>query len=604
MAWRSKLNLLGRPTIVHGGSETTGLRGNKAWGVLAYLVFAHAQTPREELAELLFADAADPLGALRWNLSVVRRALGEDVLQGQALLLRFPPGTKIDVHIVTSGRWEDALQLGGFGRPLLESMTFYGGFDAWLEVERARMAGTTRALLREACLAQLGMGDPREAASVAARLTRLDPYEEEHWLLLVRSLGAAGDHAAARRQAATASEMFRRDLDVDVSGTLASAAVPRKGFLSLREPSAASADAHLEAGQAAIQAGAVGTGLESLRRAVADARTIHGEGLLARALLELGTALIHAARGHDDEGASVLYEVLDVGEKDSSTIAAACRELGYTEFLGARYDRSLAWLERALAVAADDSGELGRIRSVLGSVLSDLARYPEALTTLEQSIRDSEVAGDRRGVAYTRSMIGRVHLLRGHLNAAERELNLSEEGARTESWTGFLPWPQALLGHVQLHAGHVGAARDRFEHAFALGCQLGDPCWEALAARGLALAHVSEGDIDEAVHTFLDALRRCRRVRDTYRWVDCYIGLALAEVGVNHGLADAAEWVDDVERMAAGAGIREFVVLAKLLRFQDGDRGALDDARSLSIGIDNPNLMARISGASREPING
>ena len=51
-------------------------RGHKAWGLLAYLLRSRVPPSRERLATLLFPEADDPLGALRWTLSEVRRRLG------------------------------------------------------------------------------------------------------------------------------------------------------------------------------------------------------------------------------------------------------------------------------------------------------------------------------------------------------------------------------------------------------------------------------------------------------------------------------------------------------------------------------------------------
>ncbi|MGH2383130.1 MAG: hypothetical protein ACRDG7_18165 [Candidatus Limnocylindria bacterium] len=52
----------------------------------------------------------------------------------------------------------------------------------------------------------------------------------------------------------------------------------------------------------------------------------------------------------------------------------------------------------------------------------------------------------------------------------------------------FLAYPQSLLGAVDLAEGRIVEASDAFDSAFALGCQIGDPCWEGLGARGIGLA--------------------------------------------------------------------------------------------------------------------
>ena len=53
--------------------------------------------------------------------------------------------------------------------------------------------------------------------------------------------------------------------------------------------------------------------------------------------------------------------------------------------------------------------------------------------------------------------------------------------------------PQSFRAEVDLLRGHIDEAAERFEHAFALGCQLADPCWEGIAGRGLGLVAAARG---------------------------------------------------------------------------------------------------------------
>jgi hypothetical protein len=64
--------LLGPPAIQRDGRPARPPRGRKAWALLAYLLLADRPPSRRHLAELLFADADDPLGALRWSLAELR----------------------------------------------------------------------------------------------------------------------------------------------------------------------------------------------------------------------------------------------------------------------------------------------------------------------------------------------------------------------------------------------------------------------------------------------------------------------------------------------------------------------------------------------------
>ena len=72
----------------------------------------------------------------------------------------------------------------------------------------------------------------------------------------------------------------------------------------------AAVTSQLDAGRAAIAAGAVQAGIECLRRACADAAAFRDAALQGRALAALGGALVHAVRGRDEEGAVVLHEAI------------------------------------------------------------------------------------------------------------------------------------------------------------------------------------------------------------------------------------------------------------------------------------------------------
>jgi tetratricopeptide (TPR) repeat protein len=246
--------------------------------------------------------------------------------------------------------------------------------------------------------------------------------------------------------------------------------------------------AQLEAGEAAVAAGAWEAGLESLREAAAGARRLDDAELQARVLSSLGSALVHAARGHDEEGSTALHEAKTIADSTGQRQVAARtrRELAYVELLRARYERARAWLEEAAAIAGDDDGEYAWIAAIRGACETEVADYPRAASWLRSSLARAEQAGDGSAQAFALAFIGRFHLLRGELEPAEKALSEAVRLAQL-GWTSFLPWPEALLAEVQLQGGDVPAASAGFEHAYALGRQLSDPCWESIAERGLGL---------------------------------------------------------------------------------------------------------------------
>jgi DNA-binding SARP family transcriptional activator len=106
--------LLGPPEIERDGVVVAPPRGHKAWAVLAYLLLEERPVSRARLAGLIFGDADDPLGALRWTLAQLRRALGvTGTLRGDPLELGLlPAGTAVDVLALAAGDPDPALARG------------------------------------------------------------------------------------------------------------------------------------------------------------------------------------------------------------------------------------------------------------------------------------------------------------------------------------------------------------------------------------------------------------------------------------------------------------------------------------------------------------
>ena len=92
MAEPLAIHLLGpQPRAVRAGHRQPAPRGRKVWALLAYVLLTESAPSREWLAQLLFSDANDPLNALSWNLTQLRRLLGhESSIAGEPVVLRLP----------------------------------------------------------------------------------------------------------------------------------------------------------------------------------------------------------------------------------------------------------------------------------------------------------------------------------------------------------------------------------------------------------------------------------------------------------------------------------------------------------------------------------
>jgi DNA-binding SARP family transcriptional activator len=592
------IRLVGRPEIERDGLVVAPPRGHKSWAVLAYLVLAGRPVARAQLAALIFGDAADPLGALRWSLAQLRCALGvPGALDGDPLALRLPPGTAVDVLALGAGDPDPALARG----ELLERVDLGGATDfaAWLLVERRRIAGLCEAVLRDAALTGLAGGVPLDAAAFASRAVAMNPFDDAAHELLVRCLARAGDVGAAREHADACERLFRRELGRAPDPGVWRAAGEREEGSGPALGDRAAAVGQLEAGRAAVAAGAVEPGIACLRQASAEARAVGDPALLARSLAALGSALVHLLRGGDEEGAAVLHEALALAEACGERQAAckACRELGFIAVQAGRGVSAGRWLQRAAALAVDDHERAG-VLGVRGQALSDRAHYGAAIALLEESVAAAQRCGDVRQRAWSLAILGRALLLRGQLPEAVEALDESLALVDEEGWVAFQPFPEALRADVALHQGDADHAIALLDHAFPLGCRLGDPCWEAIAARARGLVHEAAGEREQALAWLADAADRAVRVPDPYAWMHAWCLDALAAVAIDDEAPTAAQVVARLETRAARGDFRELVVRGALHRARLGDPGGLQASRLLGEAIDNPALHSALAAAA------
>ena len=148
--------------------------------MLAYLLLAERPPGRRQLAELLFGDADDPLGALRWTLAELRRALGAPALfGGDPVATGLGPGLEVDVRALTeeSDELDNLPLLLALGGELLEGLSVAASpaFESWLVVERHRVAGVVEARLRQVAMRLLAAGRAEEAVAYASRAVARNP---------------------------------------------------------------------------------------------------------------------------------------------------------------------------------------------------------------------------------------------------------------------------------------------------------------------------------------------------------------------------------------------------------------------------------------------
>ncbi|BBH67663.1 hypothetical protein ACTI_43480 [Actinoplanes sp. OR16] len=605
------VHLLGPPRVQREG-EPYQVRSRKSWALLTCLLLGDRPQTRARLAALLYPDAQDPLRALRWGLTEIRRSLGVPV-DGDPVVLHLPEGTVVDVHVLTHGTWSSAAALPGLGVDLLhgidmtdaadlESWLLQGvdvkgapAFDSWLLAERRRVAAAAEAILHEAALGRLAEGDLAAARALASRAVAANPLDENHQALLIRLCRLSGDDEAARRRFDAVTALFQAELGVR-PGIAIDQAMRESRRESGPPADEASVEAIAESGAAAVAAGAVEAGVRSLRAAVRLSDT-SAQRLRITTRLRLAEALIHSLRGMDEEGLATLHEAdrLALSAHDRAASAQARAELGYVDFLRGRYHRADHWLSGALTAADGNAAITARVTTYLGAVHSDQAHYERAHTLLEHAVQLARSAGEPRLAAYASSMLGRLFLLLGDLDRAGTILRESEEAAQSDHWLAFLPWPQALLGEVHLAAGDPGAAGRVLRQAFARACQIGDPCWEGMAARSLALVAEAEGRTGRAFELLAEARTRSNRLADPYVWLDAHILDAQCELGRRHHHPETLAWVTRLRHLSTRSGMREMTARAMRHSAALGNPADEEVATLLAGDIGSPALSALIS---------
>jgi DNA-binding SARP family transcriptional activator len=598
-----RVRLLGHPRIEDGtGQPWPPPRAQKSWALLARVALAERPLTRRELAAELFAEADDPLGALRWCLADLRRCCQD------ALLLRGDPVTLADAAL-----WVDALALrdgslpdAQIGGVLLEGVEPRNcpAFDVWLMLARGQCAARSMEELRRAALGLLAAGDAEGATERAARAAALDALDEGAQELFLRTLVAAGHPARAAVHLAVCEALFSRE-GLACSPGMRSAALAPVAAAPVGLRAGVVARSLLRAGKAAVDAGSADAGVETLRRAAEEAGRAGDPLVLAEVLAALGSALVHAVRGFDGEGIVVLNRALAVARSaDSRALTAEIlRELAFADVQAGRHASVARALREAsaLAQAVDDAALTARVLAIRGMNEADQGQHDSAVRLLAQSARAAAAAASPQQEAWSTGIMARSLLLAGHLEKAREAAEHSIGICDRERWNAFVPWPQALRAHCLAAAGQWDQARVDAENAFALACELGDPCWEGMAGRALALTALQAGDETAAAEWITDARRRCDRVSDRYVWVSGFVGLAQLEIAARQQRDVLMPLARRLYQEALRADLPEFIAWALIYQAEAGDRANLPMVRTLAASIVNPALQARAAALETSP---
>lgn len=534
------IKLIGRPQIEHDGT-VRALAGHKPWALLTYLLLASRPPTRRDLAERLWPEADDPLGALRWALLQVRRALEPDgriVERTGRLEVELPDDAFVDARVVLTHALEpaDAASLGT--GDLLEGFTFDNtpDFDDWLSLERQRLASALREALRWAAT-MLARSSPDDALTLAERALALDPLCDPLHELIVDIHVGRGDRVAAERHLAAADRRYRDELGESAPTSIRRPLERAGAASSARVAPAVTAKALVQSAQARMDSGDYDAAVTAARRAAAEAAAAGDAAVEASALATLGTILIHSVRGRDRESLGILARAFQLATEtgDLALASEIARETGYVAFLAAEYGSAEQSFHRAieLATRAADGVQLGKALTFLGASQTDRGDLEASDATLRQALQVLDAAGERRFRSFTLSWVARLRL-RQEREAEARELAREAlDAAKGTGWHGIVPWILTFEGEAELRLGNAARASELFAEGFALGSEMGDPCWEGLSLRGLAHVEWRAGRQGRAREMLVEAHARCSRVPDTLWWADAVILTDLVEL--EHG---------------------------------------------------------------------
>jgi DNA-binding SARP family transcriptional activator len=597
-----RVRLLGYPRFDDvAGQSRQPPRGQKSWALLGRVALADRPMTRSELAAELFCEADDPLGALRWCLADLRRSCQDpQLLRGDPVTL-----TAGSLWLDVQALWDGSLPAADIGGEFLAGVEPRNcpAFDMWLMLARGRCAARSMEELRQAALRLLTAGDAEVAAGLAGRAAALDPLDESAQELFLRALVAAGHPARAAVHLAACETAFGKEGITPSPALRAAALKPPSGPAAGLLRAGAVARSLLRAGTAALDAGSADAGIEVLRRAAEEAERAKDPLLHADVLRSLGAALVHSVRGFDGEGAVVLHRALTTARAaDSQHLAAdILRELAFVDVQAGRHTSAARALAEAtaLADAVGDPMLSARNLAIRGMNEADQGRHDIAATLLAASAQAAGSEGSARQEAWSTGLMARSLLLAGHLDRARETAERSIELCERERWNAFLPWSQAVRAHCLIEAGQQGQASDEAEQAFALACQLGDPCWEGMTGRALALLALHAGDTAAAQHWIIDARRRCDRVTDRYVWVSGFVGLAQLEIAARLHPDLVMPLARALYQDALRTDLPEFIAWALIYQAEAGEPAGLPLAREIADQVTSPALRARADALAR-----
>lgn len=523
-----RIRLLGRPELDRDGVAVR-LEGRKTWALLAYLLLAARPPIRREIVDRLWSDADDPLAAMRWTLSQVRKALAPDaaVVERQGALA-VSGAFSVDARDALDGGW-DGERIEDLARgDLLEGFDTFDAteFGSWLSVQRARV-GTARLDAIRSGAASLVRTDPLRALELAERALAAEPFDDALHELVVECHLARGDVTRATEYMTAIERRYRHELDAPAPPRLRRALErPDAGIARPLLRLDIEARVLLDTAAARAAAGAWDDARDMTTRAI-NAAAATGDGALEVrgivSFLNIRTCQLGGGRAEWDPLLQRAFMLAsDIG--DRRLVCDVETERGRLAAIEARFGTAEASLRRALALAEElrDDLRVATARRLLGTSESERCDYASA----EADLRAAAEHPERRSaaLAYLARMLVRADRLEDAADVAER-------CAARMTGDGIVWGPLAIiqLGEVRLARGDLPGAAERFASALTIASETGDVDWTVLALRGLAQIDLRDGRPERGATTLRQALTITGKRPGCRRWCEALVLADLVE---------------------------------------------------------------------------
>lgn len=193
------------------------------------------------------------------------------------------------------------------------------------------------------------------------------------------------------------------------------------------------------------------------------------------------------------------------------------------------------------ALAVGDATRAAKARTYLGMCLSDRCEYEQATTTLTTAIDGFCAARQQSWRGYAEAMLARAVERSGDPASATELARAGLDHVRRGGWRAVLPWPMVVLGSCALGTGDRDSAATSFAESLTYATEINDPCYQAMALRGLGLLQLP-GDQAEAARLLREGVAATRRHRDVYPWIRALILTDLVELqrGADRRVVDEA----------------------------------------------------------------